>query len=77
MTKDSEKNSTREAFEALEKKVQSLIENCDYLAEENRLLKVQEERLKEERAVLMEKNYTARTRVGAIISRLKSLEANT
>ena len=77
MTKDSEKKPTQEAFEALEKTVQSLIENCDHLAEENRLLRVQQERLKEERAILMEKNYTARTRVGAIISRLKSLEANT
>ncbi len=77
MSKEIDPNSTRHAFEALEQKVQTLIESCDYLAEENRLLRVQQERLKEERAALMEKNYTARTRVGAIITRLKSLEANT
>ncbi len=66
-----------QALEALEQQVSALIETCAYLKEENRLLRAQQERLQEERAALMEKNHTARTRVDAIISRLKSLEAHT
>ncbi|HIE54745.1 MAG TPA: TIGR02449 family protein [Chromatiaceae bacterium] len=65
------------AFDALEQQVSALIETCAYLKEENRLLRAQQERLQEERSALLEKNQTARSRVDAIISRLKSLEANT
>ncbi len=68
---------SQQALEALEQQVSALIETCAYLKEENRLLRAQQERLQEERAALMEKNHTARSRVDAIISRLKSLEANT
>jgi len=66
-----------QALDALEQQVSALVETCAYLKEENRLLRAQQERLQEERAALMEKNQTARSRVDAIISRLKSLEANT
>ncbi len=66
-----------QALGALEQQVSALLETCAYLKEENRLLRAQQERLQEERAALMEKNQTARSRVDAIISRLKSLEANT
>lgn len=73
--KDS--SPTLHLFSALEQQVSALIETCAYLKEENRLLRAQQERLQEERAALLEKNQTARSRVDAIISRLKSLEANT
>ncbi|HHH76085.1 MAG TPA: TIGR02449 family protein [Phycisphaerae bacterium] len=77
MIKHSDQNSSQQTFDILEEQVKALIETCAYLKEENRLLRSQHERLHEERSVLMEKNQTARSRVGAIISRLKSLEANT
>ena len=77
MSKHVEKNSSQQAFDILEEQIKALIETCAYLKEENRLLRTQQERLQEERAALMEKNQTARSRVGAIITRLKSLEANT
>ncbi|BAO43089.1 TIGR02449 family protein [Thiolapillus brandeum] len=77
MDKQPDKSGSHQAFEILEEQIVSLIETCAYLKEENRLLRAQQERLQEERAALMEKNQTARSRVGAIITRLKSLEANT
>ncbi|WP_456412821.1 TIGR02449 family protein [Thiolapillus sp.] len=77
MSKHPDKNSSQQAFDILEEQIKALIETCAYLKEENRLLRAQQERLQEERLTLMEKNQTARSRVGAIITRLKSLEANT
>ncbi len=71
-------NSTAiQMLETLEQQVSALVDTCNYLKEENRLLRAQQERLQEERAALMERNHAARTRVDAIISRLKSLEAHT
>jgi len=77
MSKHPDQNGSQQAFDILEEQIKALIETCSYLKEENRLLRSQQERLQEERAALMEKNQTARSRVGAIITRLKSLEANT
>ena len=77
MSSSKDSSPAFHALDALEQQVASLVETCAYLKEENRLLRAQQERLQEERAALMEKNQTARSRVDAIISRLKSLEANT
>jgi len=47
------------------------------LGEENRSLRLQQEQLVNERSVLLAKNEQARTRVEAMIARLKSLEQHT
>jgi cell division protein ZapB len=53
-----------------------LLELCQRLNEENRSLRVSQEQLAGERANLMAKNEQARSRVEAMINRLKSLEQN-
>ncbi len=69
---------------ALETKLDQLIQQCSRLDSENRALKQEAESatLREsewhgERARLVEKNELARTRVEAMITRLKSLEEQT
>ncbi|KQY49889.1 TIGR02449 family protein [Lysobacter sp. Root494] len=47
------------------------------LSEENRSLRLQQEQLVNERSTLLTKNEQARTRVEAMIARLKSLEQHT
>jgi cell division protein ZapB len=47
------------------------------LSEENRSLRAQQEQLSGERAQLLAKNEQARSRVEAMITRLKSLEQHT
>jgi len=58
----------------LSRKVNDLIALCDKLKRENKALREQQHSLSEERAVLMEKNELARSRVEAMISRLKTME---
>jgi cell division protein ZapB len=69
---------------ALETKLDQLIQECGRLNSENEALKQEAEsaKLREsewngERARLVEKNELARTRVEAMITRLKSLEDQT
>jgi len=58
----------------LEQKIDRLIKLCDELTAENRLLRDNEAGWLRERARLREKNEQARSRVEAMITRLKSLE---
>ena len=53
-----------------------LLELCRRLTEENRSLRVSQEQLSNERANLMAKNEQARSRVEAMIARLRALENN-
>ena len=61
-------------FTALESKIDALIALCDQLQRENDMLKSTQQAWLQERAQLREKNEQARTRVEAMIARLKSLE---
>ena len=61
----------------LEARVDELVRTCTQLKAENRSLRVQQEHLVHERAMLIEKTEMARSRVEAMITRLKSLETNT
>jgi cell division protein ZapB len=61
-------------LKALEVRVEELIRACDYLKQENKTLKVKQENLVAERAALVEKTEMARSRIEAMITRLKSLE---
>ncbi len=61
-------------LEELEQRVDELIELTALLGRENRALKAQQITWSTERAKLIEKNELAKSRVEAMISRLKSLE---
>lgn len=61
-------------LEQLEQRVDELIELTAVLSRENRALKAQQITWSTERAKLIEKNELAKSRVEAMISRLKALE---
>lgn len=60
----------------IEIQLDELIEQCAKLTRENELLRAREENWQRERARLVEKNDMARSRVEAMIVRLKSLAAD-
>ncbi len=61
-------------LQALETQVDELIQTCDQLTDENRALRDQQSSLVTERAGLIEKSELARSRVEAMIARLKAME---
>ncbi|EIL93432.1 MULTISPECIES: TIGR02449 family protein [Rhodanobacter] len=61
---------------ALARQLDHLLETVRRLNEENRSLRQSQEQLSGERAGLMARNEQARSRVEAMIQRLKSLESN-
>ena len=61
---------------ALAQQLDRLLETVRRLTEENRSLRHSHEQLTGERAGLMARNELARSRVEAMIQRLKSLESN-
>lgn len=58
-------------------RIDQLVEVCRRLAEENRSLRQSQEQLATERSNLLAKNEQARSRVEAMIARLRSLETGT
>ncbi len=60
---------------SLENKLDKLILLCNRLQQENAELKARESEWQKERQRLIEKNELARTRVEAMISHLKNLDA--
>lgn len=60
---------------ALEAKLDHLIQSCNRLQQENADLKMREREWQKERTRLVEKNELARSRVEAMISHLKNLNA--
>ena len=62
---------------ALEEKIDRLIRICNRLEDENRALRDQQSNLLSERAALVEKSELARSRVEAMISRLRAMEMGT
>ena len=71
-----EPSPTREELKAVAARVDQLIALCQRLADENRSLRQSQEAMVSERANLLAKNEQARSRVEAMIARLKSLEQN-
>ncbi|MGQ9424958.1 TIGR02449 family protein [Gilvimarinus sp. F26214L] len=65
----------RPSLSTLEAKLDRLVQLCEQLNRENRRLREQQSGWLREKTRLIEKNELARTRVEAMISRLKSLEA--
>jgi cell division protein ZapB len=69
-------NDTLAQLKQLSTRIEKLLELTRRLAEENHRLRQGQEQLASERAQLLNKNELARTRVEAMIQRLKSLESN-
>ncbi|THB72018.1 MAG: TIGR02449 family protein [Gammaproteobacteria bacterium] len=69
-----EKNSFDNEITVLEEKVKSLTTLCTKLSEENKSLRISQQSLNSERAALLEKNNQAKSRVEAMIRRLKTME---
>ncbi|MEJ2619885.1 MAG: TIGR02449 family protein [Candidatus Thiodiazotropha sp.] len=74
MTEKETQNPTELDLQALEVRVEELIRACSYLKDENKSLRIRQDNLVAERAALIEKTELARTRVEAMITRLKSME---
>ncbi|MDO5506496.1 MAG: TIGR02449 family protein [Pseudoxanthomonas suwonensis] len=64
-------------LQSLNERLDTALEQAERLADENRSLRQQQEHINSERSQLLAKNEQARTRVEAMIARLKSLEQNT
>lgn len=64
-------------IERLRGRIDELLRHCRRLEEENRTLQDKQTELVTERARLIAKNDEARTRVEAMITRLKALETHT
>jgi len=64
-------------LQSMSARVDELAERSRRLCDENRSLRQQQEQLAGERAALLAKNEQARSRVEAMIVRLKSLEQHT
>ena len=62
--------------QALERRIDELIQLCDDLIAENKALREQQAGMVTERAALVEKSELARDRVEAMISRLKAMEVH-
>jgi len=61
-------------LQSLEAQINALIQICNQLADENRALRETQVHLMTERTDLLEKNAIARSRIEAMIARLKSME---
>jgi len=71
-----DKPDSSQGVREIAQRVDQLIALAQRLAEENRSLRTSQEQLMTERANLLAKNEQARSRVEAMIHRLKSLEQN-
>lgn len=63
-----------ESLKQLESRIDDLIDTCRRLRTENHSVKAQHGQLSDEHARLIEKTQVARTRIEAMIGRLKALE---
>ncbi|MDX1605520.1 MAG: TIGR02449 family protein [Candidatus Competibacterales bacterium] len=66
---------TGQELAALEQRIVELIGRCEQLAETNRELRARYAAASEECAALRSQNEQARTRIDAMVARLKNLEA--
>jgi cell division protein ZapB len=71
-----DKNGLDGEMRRLEKELDALLATMSTLREENRALRHRQDNLANERASLMQRNEQVRTRVEAMIGRLKTLEHN-
>ncbi len=74
MIKDTAQQTAEQELKRLEVRIDELIRTVERLKEENRSLRAQQQLLTSERAQLIERNELARSRVEAMINRLKAME---
>lgn len=74
MSQTTPQSVTEQELQKLEVRLEELVSTIGRLKEENRSLRNQQDSLVSERANLIEKNEMARTRVEAMINRLKAME---
>lgn len=74
MCANESENTGLEALEALEARVEELIDMLERLKSENSALRTERESLLQERAMLTEKTEQTRRRIESIVSRLSALE---
>lgn len=74
MSKTSPQQAIDQDLKRLEYRIEELIRSVERLKEENRSLRAQQETMTAERAQLIERNELARSRVEAMINRLKAME---
>ncbi len=74
MTDNTPQSVTEQELLKLEVRLEELVGSIERLKEENRSLRDQQDSMVTERAGLIEKNEMARSRVEAMINRLKSME---
>jgi cell division protein ZapB len=67
-------NSLPLELKDFEDKLDRLIDNYQHVKDENSSLKIKQETLAQEKAQLLEKTTLAKTRVEAMINRLKAME---
>lgn len=76
MDHDPASETAESDLQRLEALLEQLLHGFARLQEENRILRAQQHQLVAERAELIEKTELARSRVEAMIGRLKSLETS-
>lgn len=76
MSKVSVQQAIDQDLKRLEFRVDELVRTVERMKEENRSLRTQQENMTAERAQLIERNDLARSRVEAMIGRLKAMEQN-
>jgi cell division protein ZapB len=75
MSTKTPKAHYEQELKQLESRLDELLVACSRLQEENRSLRAQQDSVLAERAQLLQRNEQARTRVEAMISRLKGMES--
>lgn len=68
---------TEHYFNALEQKIDQLLQHCAQLEQDNKKMLEREQLLKAERAQLIQQNEQTQSKIEAMIMRLKALEKNT
>ena len=76
MVANAAATDTEIELKRLDESIDGLLDTISQLKQENVQLRSQQDFLQVERSRLMEKTETARTRVEAIINRLKAMETN-
>ena len=74
MSNPTPQSVTEQELRKLEVRLDELVTSIQRLKEENRSLRDQQDNLVSDRANLIEKNEMAKTRVEAMINRLKAME---
>lgn len=74
MAADKPTTAVELEFRRLEQRIGELLELCERLRDENRLLRIEQEALRAEKATLARKNREVHQRVEAMIERLRGME---